>query len=90
MMIDVLRPLLCTWYAKWAEQPAKPSQSWNLQSEVKDETTFRYANAEIGTRVVVICGPQATARPRRRPAKGDGILWVSDLYLNNILPVKHK
>jgi len=25
--------------------------------KVKDETTFRYAHAEIRTRVVVICGP---------------------------------
>ena len=23
MMIDVLRPLLCTWQAKWAERPPK-------------------------------------------------------------------
>ena len=23
MMIDVLRPLLYTWYAKWAERPPK-------------------------------------------------------------------
>ena len=26
-------------------------------SEVKDETPFKYAHAEIRTRVVVICGP---------------------------------
>jgi len=26
-------------------------------NEVKDETPFRYAHAEIRTRVVVICGP---------------------------------
>ncbi|KAK2146453.1 hypothetical protein LSH36_606g01051 [Paralvinella palmiformis] len=29
----------------------------NLQSNVKDETPFRYADAKIRTRVVVICGP---------------------------------
>jgi len=32
-MIDVLRPLLCTWYAKWAEQSPKVmkrSQRWNI------------------------------------------------------------
>ena len=23
MVIDVLRPVLCTWYAKWAERPLK-------------------------------------------------------------------
>jgi len=28
-----------------------------LLGEVKDETTFRYAHAEIRTQVVVICGP---------------------------------
>jgi len=42
-MIDVLRPLLCTLYAKW--------------SEVKNETPFRYAHTETRTRVVVICDP---------------------------------
>ena len=32
MMIDVLRPVLCTWLAKWAERPLevmKRSQRWN-------------------------------------------------------------
>ena len=32
MMIDVLRPLFCTWQAKWAERPPKVmqlSQRWN-------------------------------------------------------------
>ena len=32
MMIDVLRPRLCTWWAKWAERPPKVmkrSQRWN-------------------------------------------------------------
>ena len=28
-----------------------------MMIEVKDETPFRYAHAEIQTRVVVICGP---------------------------------
>jgi len=50
MMIDVLRPLLCTWWAKWAERPPK------LRREVKDETPFRYAHAEIRTQMVVSCG----------------------------------
>jgi len=29
----------------------------NILSQVKDETTFRYAYAGIRTQVVVICGP---------------------------------
>ena len=32
MIIDVLWPILCTWQAKWAEQPSKvmkQSQRWN-------------------------------------------------------------
>jgi len=34
-----------------------PSDLQMKWGEVKDETTFRYAHAEIRTRVVVICGP---------------------------------
>jgi len=45
-MIYILRPLLCTWWAKWAER------SPNV---IKDETPFRYAQPEILTLVVVIC-----------------------------------
>ena len=52
MMIDVLRPLLRTRQAKWAERPPKV-----IKRSHKDETTFRYARAEILTRAVVICGP---------------------------------
>ena len=33
-----------------------PNDLQRLWSEVKDETTFRYASAEIRTRVVLICG----------------------------------
>jgi len=29
MMIDVLRPLLCTRWAKWAKRPPKRSERWN-------------------------------------------------------------
>ena len=40
------------------------------KGEVKDETSFRYAHAEIRTRVVVICGPtryrQTTEAPSHR------------------------
>jgi len=51
MMIDVLRPLLCTWLAKWAEQPPK------VMKRSKDEIPLRYAHAEIRSQVIVICGP---------------------------------
>ena len=54
MMIDVLRPLLCTRQAKQAERPPKTKVMKRL---VKDETSFRYAHAEVRTKVVVICGP---------------------------------
>jgi len=50
MMFDVLRPPLCTWYAKWAERPPKVME----RKKAKDETIFRYPHAEIRTRVVVI------------------------------------
>ena len=43
-MIDVLWPFLCTWLAKWAEQPPKVMK-------------LRYAHTEICTQVTVICGP---------------------------------
>ena len=42
MMIGVLRPFLCT---------------HGRLNELKDETPFRYAHAEIRTQVVVICDP---------------------------------
>ena len=48
-MLVVLRPRLCTREAKWAERPPR--------SEVKDETPFRYAHAEIRTQMIGICGP---------------------------------
>jgi len=32
-------------------------QATSKGNEVKDETPFRYAHAEIQTKVVVICGP---------------------------------
>ena len=56
MMIDVLRTLLCTWEAKWAERPPKV-----MKRSKKNETTFRYAHAEIRTHVV------ATYDPTRYP-----------------------
>ena len=34
-----------------------PSDLKKKKSQVKDETSFRYANAKIPTQVVVICGP---------------------------------
>ena len=48
MMIDVLRPLCAH---------GRLNGPCDLQSEVKDEITFRYDHAKIRTRVVVICGP---------------------------------
>ena len=51
-MIDILQPRLCTWWAKWAERPPKI-----MKQSQRDETPFRYAYAEIRTRVVVIYDP---------------------------------
>ena len=51
LMIDVLRPLLCTWLAKWGEPLPKEMKL----SEA--ETPFRYTHAEIRIRALVICGP---------------------------------
>ena len=47
---------------------------------MKDETTFRYAHAGIRTRVIVICGQHATARPRRRPC-----LLIADINVKSII-----
>ena len=50
IMIDVLRPLLCTKWAKWAEQPPK------VMNEVKAETTFRYENCmKVAGNTILVC-----------------------------------
>jgi len=51
MMIDVLRPLLCTWQIKKAERFAK------VMNRSQRVNSLRYAYAKIRIRVVVICGP---------------------------------
>ena len=58
MMIDVLRPLLCIWQAKWAERPPR------VMKQSENESPFRYVHAEIRTRVVVICGPTLISASR--------------------------
>ena len=51
MMIDEIPPLCAHGTLNW---PSDLQRQWN---EVKEETPFRYADAEIRTEVVVICGP---------------------------------
>jgi len=46
-------------------------------NEVKDETTVRYAHAEIRTQVVVICGPT-----RYQLDHGGANIWYKE---NNVL-----
>jgi len=40
MMIAVLRPLLCTWYIKWAEQP--PNVMKSKMKQHSDMSTPRF------------------------------------------------
>ena len=74
MLIGVLRPLLCSWQVKWAERPPKVM-------EVKDETPFRQAHAEIRTQAVVISGRT------RYQLDHEGADRYSGIIINNIIAV---
>ena len=83
MMIDVLRPRLCTWQAKWAERPPKVmrrSRRWNTL-QIHPRRDSNSGGSELWSSAL-------PAGPRRRPSSGQSAvslpIWLPAYRLSSI------